>query len=105
MDSQTMRCLTVAILSCIWTTLPARAADPDVKVVSLQIHKKLDKKFEQMVFGQAGVTMTMLVALPEGKRAIGIDENASKLTSFSDDQKTDLTKPAGEEKSVFRPSW
>jgi hypothetical protein len=66
-----------------------------VSVASLQLQKKLNDRESSLVMGAwAGTTITLLLSQPE-KSVIGIDENASKLTSFTDDRGTDLAKAEG----------
>src|SRR5688572_19412249 len=66
----------------------APAAKPEVYAVEI---KKAEPGRDERFMAQEGVTVKVFVAQPE-RFIIGVDEKASKLTSFQDDRKTDLSK-------------
>jgi hypothetical protein len=79
-------------------TKPASA-----RVVSLHIVKPEEKDRDvSFEFFSPSTTVQALVTLP-GKVILGVDQKASKLTSFTDDKKTDLTK--SKVKTFFTIPW
>src|SRR4051812_44904654 len=70
-----------------------------VRVASLQLQKKLNDRESSLVMGAwPGTTVTLILSQPD-KFVIGVDENASKLTSFIDDRGTNLAKAEGNSSS------
>lgn len=98
-----MKCY-LSTLVCVFVVGAAGlAADDDktkasVKVIGLDIHRTLDN--EQIFAFNPGTTVELLLAQP-GKFILGVDSKASKLESFTDDKKTDLTKT----KALFGREW
>jgi hypothetical protein len=69
-----------------------------VKVIGLDVHRTTEN--EQIFTFNPGTTVEVILAQP-GKFILAIDPKASKLESFTDDKKTDLTKT----KSLFGREW
>jgi hypothetical protein len=71
-------------------------ASAKVEVVGLSLEKAVESEQpgQPMRFGQfvtGGTSVTLLVSHP-GKTILGLDEKKSRMTSFTDDKKTDLLK-------------
>jgi hypothetical protein len=64
---------------------------------------KIEKGDPGMFFGATASTNVAVVLTLPGRSIIGVDTNASKLTSFTDDKKTDLSKP--KTPSFFKQPW
>src|SRR5262245_31793943 len=69
-----------------------------VSVFGLTVQKP--GSMDQIPFFNPGTTLDVVIGQP-GKFILGIDAKASKLTAFTDDKKTDLTKT----KSAFPRDW
>jgi hypothetical protein len=69
-----------------------------VKVVGLEIHRS--NPDDQIMIFNPGTSVTVMLSQP-GKAILGLDGRASKLETFADDKKTDLTKT----KSTFGREW
>jgi hypothetical protein len=67
---------------------PPAASKPEVYAVEI---RKAEPGRDERFAAQEGVTVKVFVPQP-GRFIIGVDERASKLTSFVDDRKTDLSK-------------
>ena len=60
--------------------------------MGLRVTKKLSNEDRQLTnYFEPGVGLELIVSQP-GKRILGIDRPASKVTSFTDDKNTDLNK-------------
>jgi hypothetical protein len=81
----------------LFSDTPARSKPPasavELSVISLEVRKELDPKLTQGLFvpGFGGTSISLLVGVPD-KVVIGLDHGAGKLTRFTDDRGTDLSK-------------
>ena len=83
------------------TTRPAK---PKVQVdpISLGVNRPLPADKQGLsLFGRGGTSLKLLISLP-GMNIIGTDVAACKLTTFTDDKGTDLSKTRS---WGFRPGW
>src|SRR5262245_23870222 len=94
-------------LLAVGVSLPATAVAQDkaVQVTGIAIHKRLPKDQQDVILAyQFGTTVDVLITQKD-KRILGVDTKASKLTSFADDKKTDLSKPPKQDEFVYVEPW
>jgi hypothetical protein len=86
--------LTLSLLALIASTTAAgeKKTAPKIRVVGIQVLKpKADDKDLWFEFFSPSTLIQVIIELPD-KAMLDIDRGASKLTSFQDDKKTDLSK-------------
>src|SRR6476659_6246050 len=82
--------ITLGAFAFVLAAVPVLAAEKPAELISIHIAKPQPKQRDWLMsFGNNATDLTFVVAL-EGRNIIGIDDAGCKLTTFTDDKKTDL---------------
>lgn len=90
-------------VACSLSLIGSVTAQEKITPLSLQIIRQVDPEIAKLSFlGEPGITVNAVLQAPN-TIMIGFDEENSKLTTFTDDVGTDLSKPL--KKSSFPRKW